>query len=442
MLEFRREPYARTSSRSFRLAPGLALLLGVAPSTALAASTISVTTTGDAETTETCTLRQAIVAMNTQSILGTACVSETSQADTILFSIATFPEGGANVIGLADATDSTLEVTRTNLVIDASANGRVTIERPAAAVNAYALLSAESPGGRLTLRNLTFRNGAEGGCGRNGGGVCAVERTVSIVNCTFEGNSATFGGGGVYIRDGILSVSDSTFTGNSALTGGGGILANRTDTTVTRSTFSGNSTPSELGFADGSGGGIDALYGTLVLSDSTFIGNSAKYGGALSGMYFNTVTNTTFYQNYAESYGGAISMRDGTLVNSTIVENATSDGVERGGGIYSDEASITLINTIVAANSNDDIAPADLFDGTDNLIGGDPMLGEPTDNGGPTLTMLPRVESPAADAIDCTAAPDTDQRGIPRPQGLRCDIGAVDTKGATVFRSGFENTNP
>lgn len=56
--------------------------------------------------------------------------------------------------------------------------------------------------------------------------------------------------------------------------------------------------------------------------------------------------------------------------------------------------------------------------------------------------MLPRVESPAADAIDCSAAPATDQRGVPRPQGLRCDIGAVDTRGAIVFRSGFENTNP
>ena len=422
--------------------PVLALLLAAAPPTALAASTISVTDTGDAGTTETCTLRQAIVAMNTQSTLGTTCVSKTSQNDTILFSVATFPEGGANVIVLADATDSTLEVTRTNLRIDASANGQVTIERPADAVNAYALLSAESPGGTLVLRNLTFRNGAEGGCARSGGGVCAAERTLSIVNCTFEGNSATFAGGGVYIRDGILAVSDSTFTDNSALTGGGGIHANRTDTTVTRSTFIGNSTPSVLGFADGSGGGIDSLYGTLVLTDSTFIGNSAKYGGALSGMYLNTVTNTTFYENYAVAVGGAITMRDGTLVNNTIVGNRVTFGDSGGGGIYSGEASITLTNTIVAANSPDDIEPANLFDGTGNLIGGDPMLGEPTDNGGPTLTMLPRVESPAADAVDCIAAPDTDQRGMPRPQGLRCDIGAVDTIGATVFRDGFENTSP
>jgi predicted outer membrane repeat protein len=445
VLQFRREPYARASTRSFWLAPGLALLFVVVPSAALAASTISVTATGDAGTADTCTLRQAIVAMNTQSTLGTLCVSTPSQDDTILFSVATFPQGGANVILLADAIDSTLEVTHATLTIDASANERVTIERPAAAVNAYSLLSAQSPGGALTLRNLTFRNGAEGGCalsgGGGGGGVCAVERTLTIVNCTFEGNSATRAGGGVYIFDGILAVSDSTFNGNSAIFGGGGIRSNRSDTTVTRSTFSGNSAPGQFGQGVGSGGGIDSLYGTLVVFDSTFIGNSAKYGGALFGLYSNSVTNTTFSGNSAEVLGGAIVLREGTLVNSTVVGN-TVGSEDGGGGIYGDEASITLTNTIVAVNSGDDIEPAGLFDGTGNLIGGDPMLGAPADNGGPTLTMLPELESPAADAVDCTAAPATDQRGIPRPQGFRCDIGAVDITGVTVFRNGFENATP
>ena len=108
----------------------------------------------------------------------------------------------------------------------------------------------------------------------------------------------------------------------------------------------------------------------------------------------------------------------------------------------STEASITLTNTIVAGNANDDVAPVDLFDGTGSFIGGDPMLGVPADNGGPTLTMLPEIQSPVVDAVGCTAAPATDQRGIPRPQGVRCDIGAVDIQGPTVFLDGFEDASP
>jgi hypothetical protein len=442
VLPIRRKSYLRASIERFLSALGLALLLGVVSPAAMAALTITVTTSGDAGNAGTCTLRQAIGAMNTQSTVGTACVAAFSQSDTIDFSLVTFPDGGANVIELADVIDGTLVLTHEDaLTIDASANGQVTIQRPAAAVNAYALLNAETPGDELRLRNLTFRNGAPGGCS-HGGGVCAFERNLSISNCRFEDNSATRWGGGVYIGYANLSVSDSTFTDNSATWGGGGIHAFQSATTVTRSTFSDNSAPGEMFQGVGSGGGLHSLYGTLVVSDSTFIGNDAVYGGGLAGLVSNLVTNSTFYDNYARNFGGAISLEGGTLVNNTIVGNTTSYGIAPGGGIYSNEASITLINTIVAGNSVDDLAPPGLFDGTGNFIGGDPMLGTPADNGGPTLTMLPEQESPVVDVVGCTAAPATDQRGIARPQGLACDIGAVDVRGPTLFVDGFEGTSP
>jgi hypothetical protein len=86
-----------------------------------------------------------------------------------------------------------------------------------------------------------------------------------------------------------------------------------------------------------------------------------------------------------------------------------------------------VINSIVAGNTNSgDIYPGVTTDSAGNFIGGNPQLGVLANNGGPTQTMLPQTGSPVIDAIACTAAPATDQRGISRPQGTACDIGAVE----------------
>jgi hypothetical protein len=72
-----------------------------------------------------------------------------------------------------------------------------------------------------------------------------------------------------------------------------------------------------------------------------------------------------------------------------------------------------------------------------NGVGGDqvgspagrlnPRLGPLANNGGPTPTRAPLAGSPAIDtgpAAPCPTA--VDQRGVARPQGQRCDIGAVE----------------
>jgi hypothetical protein len=62
-----------------------------------------------------------------------------------------------------------------------------------------------------------------------------------------------------------------------------------------------------------------------------------------------------------------------------------------------------------------------------DLIVADAMLGPLQDNGGPTETHDLLPGSPAIDAgsPDCPP-PATDQRGVARPQGAACDIGAVE----------------
>ena len=54
------------------------------------------------------------------------------------------------------------------------------------------------------------------------------------------------------------------------------------------------------------------------------------------------------------------------------------------------------------------------------------MIGPLVDNGGPTLTHALQAGSPAIDAADDAVCPATDQRGVDRPQGAACDVGAYE----------------
>jgi hypothetical protein len=209
-----------------------------------------------------------------------------------------------------------------------------------------------------------------------------------VVNVTFFDNRAATAGGGIANGvSGIMFVGNSTFWNNRAVnaSGGGGGMANSGMATVFNSTFSGNS--SSLG----RGGGI---------ADFT--------GGTL------TVVNSTFSDNSAGIAGGAISNRYGT--------------------------SATLKNTVVVGTQANGNCESSITDGGGNLsfsdttcpgINADPKLGPLQDNGGPTETMMLGPGSAAIEAGNdeiCAATPvdGLDQRGVTRPQGLHCDIGAVE----------------
>jgi hypothetical protein len=68
------------------------------------------------------------------------------------------------------------------------------------------------------------------------------------------------------------------------------------------------------------------------------------------------------------------------------------------------------------------------FTSAGGLSDTDPRLGPLQDNGGPTQTLGLEAGSPALDKVPATdaACPATDQRGVPRPQGPACDIGAFE----------------
>jgi hypothetical protein len=227
------------------------------------------------------------------------------------------------------------------------------------------------------------------------------------------------GGGGIYNGSGAtLNLIDSSVTDNHAGWSGGGIYSFfNTTTTITRSTISGN-------ISNDVGGGIRSL-SNVTITNSTISGN----------------TSTGWH-------GGAIFHTDGVLnlLNSTITNNRGPDWAPSTifiGSFDSFVPTLILTNTIISGNQwyacdhwtgssivisgGHNIVQDDTCNpiATD-LITGNAGLGPLADNGGPTFTHAILPGSPAIDAADNALCPATDQRGVARPQGPACDIGAYE----------------
>jgi hypothetical protein len=133
-----------------------------------------------------------------------------------------------------------------------------------------------------------------------------------------------------------------------------------------------------------------------------------------------------------ESGGGKAACEPGS--RRYELDHVILAGNNHGGMQCGSDATIVSLGNNIASD-----ASCNLTQSTD-LPNTDPLLGPLADNGGPTLTHLPLAGSPAIDAIppaDCTWDDDgdqgtpevpiaTDQRGVARPQGAGCDIGAVE----------------
>ena len=263
----------------------------------------------------------------------------------------------------------------------------------------------------------------------DGGGVSGVLDVrgmydVSISGMTITGGNTAAGGGGIYASGSHLTLNEMVLSANTG-TGGGGAFLSACTSTLTNVTISGN-TASECGGGLGQGGG------TLNLTNVTISGNTAlsSYG-----------------------YGGGVYQGSGTstLTNVTISGNRALDG----GGMYQLSGTLTLRNTVVAGNVAD-TAPdmyqsrGSTLSGSNNLIGDgsgqsslvngsggnlvgssaspiDPMLAEGSGFG---IALCLVAGSPAIDAGDSSLIPmgiSTDIYGAARIQGVRVNIGAVET---------------
>lgn len=98
-------------------------------------------------------------------------------------------------------------------------------------------------------------------------------------------------------------------------------------------------------------------------------------------------------------------------------------------------------HSIIQGSRSGGIWDASLGNDNGGNLDADPLLGALANNGGSTPTMQPGAGSAAIDTGTCINAPPADQRGLSRPQGAACDIGAVELRDL-IFRDGFNPPGP
>lgn len=320
-----------------------------------------------------------------------------------------------------------------------------------------------------------------GGAGGDGGGVWILSGTLRVVDSTFENNRAGLGGPG----GDDATAADTRGPGGKGGDGGGLWFVGFGSSTlphVERSLFLSNKAGNgwvggdspgigngESGTAGGDGGRGGGLYlaggagAVWRMVNSTVILNFAGDGGRGG----NGTTGGTAGASGAGGDGGGFAFVDAgsdytaTLTHLTVISNnagfpggagspggvagagSTGGGIsEVAGGINSGDG-ITLANSVVALNDAgtiDNICP---FLGVgENLTAGDPEVEALADNGGPTLTVAPRLGSPILDGGGALVdAPSVDQRGEPRPINGVADLGAFEGKFQPDARIGA-SSNP
>lgn len=329
-------------------------------------TTITVNTASDESNSDgDCSLREAIKAANTNAPVDACAAGKARARDAINFSLGQ----GATIV-----LDKRLPaITGTSgLIISGGRSAKIVVSGDDK-VGVFVVRK----NAKLDLKNLTVADGFADGNnpgGQIGGGVKNNGGTLKVFRSTFSGNNAVAIGGGIAnISGGTLTVKNSTFSGNRTGTAGGGILND----------------------------------GRLRVSYATFRNNDAEFvGGGIQNANDPGATTSLSNTVLAKSAGGNIN-------------NACSNGQCRGkivdGGYnISDDSSYRFTSQTSRANTVPGLDPNGL-----------------QDNGGPTETIALRTTSAAFNFVPegtngCGTTTKSDQRGIKRPQGNKCDAGAFE----------------
>jgi len=239
---------------------------------------------------------------------------------------------------------------------------------------------------------------------------------LTLANITIaNGDPGSKRGGGVY-NEGTVDISNSTFTGNTATYGGG--IYNKGGAAavdISYSTIYSNTVTTY-------GGGILNNF-SLNIGNSTVSANMADQGGGVlnNGGTLN-ISNSTFYGNTATS-GGGIDNTFGTTIDITNTIVAGNTAANCAGSIASGGYNVESANDC-SLSATGDITNSTTITTT---------LGPLQDNGGPTWTHALLAGSPAIDHVPyatsgCGTTYTTDQRGYVRPCPTEgsCDVGAYE----------------
>jgi hypothetical protein len=239
------------------------------------------------------------------------------------------------------------------------------------------------------LANASSGPGETSGGIANGGGVFLVTNgpAVTFSGPTASANSALAAGG--------------TGAGPAGISQGGGLflITNALPLSLTDATVTGNSAlaPGNSGIGQGGGVFLGANKEPLALTNATLDANTAEGAGASSG-------GGNLWA------GSSMTRIENTIVNAGAgpagKENCAANGESQGNNI----------------DSLDDCA----FHSPGDRVNTNPLLGSLHENGGPVQTEALAPSSPAVDGGSNVGCPPTDARGVIRPQGSACDVGAFE----------------
>jgi hypothetical protein len=317
--------------------------------------------------------------------------------------------------------------------------------------NGNATLSGLKDGGGILatgLTSLTVQDSIIENCvGNDGGGISAnaigmdlIVQNSQILNNRCTGTLAA--GGGINVSGDDFQFTNSTADGNVSSSSGGGMTIQTNTGEVTGSTISNNNATS------GGGGGLEAsLTNNVTITNSTIVGNQAKggfSGGGVLDFATMTIANSTIVRNVENNQGGTgginaflgshLSLVSSIVAENTVPGNPVFFSNDIGGTITS--LGNNLIGDSKHASGHTAWTSTDILDKPSTL----PPL---TNNGGPTMTILPDAASFAngngANPLGLT----TDQRGIGFPRSLngKIDIGAVTGTNAAVSGSARSGGN-
>ena len=203
---------------------------------------------------------------------------------------------------------------------------------------------------KLTVKNGTLKNGdAES----SSGGAIQWQGDLAIENCKFENNDNC----AIVVLKGKVDILKSSFTGNETrktrrLSGAAIQITENQGTTIRDSVFSDNTVNEGYSM----GGAVYVDHNSVDITDCTFEGNSAPYGGAIAAAEANVTIgeDTKFLNNTATTWGGAIYVQN--VANpSTLKLNGpitmTGNHASYGGAISAMGSTITLENVTAKENT-------------------------------------------------------------------------------------------
>ncbi len=270
------------------------------------------------------------------------------------------------------------------------------------------------PGARLRLVDVSLRKGET-----DRGGIILNEGTLELERAQIARGVADRGAG-IY-NSGTLDAVDSLFFkhSNRIPNGLGGCIYNEGVVRLDRVLLTGGNARLGCGGAlyNATGASFEAL-------NTTIFGNGAdkaRGGGICNDGGSVTCTHCTIARNKSTTGpSGILNLGGEVLVRGSIV----ADNSQSREGRHSNCGGV-----ITSLGGNIDSGDTCGFSGPVDQSDTDPMLRGLRDSGGATDTAaFKKSTSPAVNGADPATCPEVDQRGLPRPAGGGCDVGAFEAQ--------------